>query len=410
MASGAAYGPLRPRPGQPAVYGEQARLPERKHNEPTSRHEAGQTGRKKCKMKFRTPFAACLCLTTVGCALLAASAQANPPTKGQGQLAGGPAQFGVTYTLKGKINFAVLAARYTLEPYSASEPLTAGTDEKLIVLDIAIKNANPNDASWNRDGFFTLVDSTGQQYVGGNPALESLGGKYPSFTLRPGQGLGQPGLKDPLHMAWHVPATARIVKIMVNTGRLYVKPAEQVFRYYIAGATKAEAGADGNPKNIIAPLPANVADPTDKSGAVALPEGIAASGEWVPSGAFHLRLDSTSSSTDAVTGDAPNDGTRYEVVSITAKLVLKDRGDLTMGDVMGGDNTAYQLTDADGERYKPVKFLKAGSTDYPNQKFEYGDEIACRAVFMVPKAATFKKLVVGCGLARKWAIDGSVVK
>jgi hypothetical protein len=347
----------------------------------------------------------------VGWGPLAASAQAtNPPTKGQGQLVGGPAQFGVTYTLKGKLNFSVLAARYTLEPYSASEPLTAGTDEKLLVLDIAIKNANPNDASFNRDGFFTLVDSAGQQYPGGNPALESLGGKYPNFTLRPGQGLGQPALKDPLHMAWHIPATARIVKIMVNTGRLYVKPAEQVFRYYIAGATKAEAGADGNPKNIISPLTANVADPADKSGAVALPEGKGASGEWLPCGAFHLRLDSSASSTDAVTGDPPNDGTKYEVVTMTAKLVLKDRDDLTMGDVMGGDSPLYQLTDADGEHYKPVKFLKASSTDYPNQKFEYGDEIALRAVFMVPKAATFKKLVIGCGLARKWAFDGSVVQ
>ena len=55
--------------------------------------------------------------------------------------------------------------------------------------------------------------------------------------------------KDPVQIAWKVPQKARIVKIMVNQPRL--NRSEEVFRYYVAGATKEEAGDVGDPKNTV---------------------------------------------------------------------------------------------------------------------------------------------------------------
>src|SRR5207253_752830 len=109
-----------------------------------------------------------------------------------------------------------------------------------------------------------------------------------SFTLRPGQGLGQPELKDPLRVAFSIPMKARITKIMVNKARLGKN--EEVLRYYVAGATKEEAGEPGDPKNVIAALPEGVKDPADKSGAVPLEEGKGSMGAYLTSGSFGLKL------------------------------------------------------------------------------------------------------------------------
>ncbi len=107
--------------------------------------------------------------------------------------------------------------------------------------------------------------------------------------MHPGQGVGQPGLHDPLHIIAVVPAKARIVKILFNIGRKFVKPDEDMIQFYVAGATKEEAGEAGNPKNVISPLPANTADPADKSGAVALDEGKGMVGQDFPSEGYHIK-------------------------------------------------------------------------------------------------------------------------
>src|SRR5438309_12007125 len=76
-------------------------------------------------------------------------------TKGQGQLAGGNGQFGVIYTLQDKLNFEILSAKYTLEPFNSYDLTVVDVDQKLLVLDIAVKNATPNDYFVNNDGMFT---------------------------------------------------------------------------------------------------------------------------------------------------------------------------------------------------------------------------------------------------------------
>lgn len=327
-------------------------------------------------------------------------------TKGQGQLQGGNGQFGTVYTLTSNFNFEIVGARYTLEPFNAYTVVTAGTDKKLLVLDIAVKNVSTSDNFFNPDSMFTLVDEKGQLYNGGSLALQSKAADSGSFTLRPGQGQGQPALKDPLQIAWELPAKARIVKIMINQARQGRK--EEVFRYYIAGATKAEAGEAGDPKNVITPLPAESRDPADASGSSPLDESKGAPGVYVPSGYFNIRFDGLTYSTEPLNGNPPEDGKKFAIATVTAKNPL-DKG-VGMFDAEGGDSPLYEITDADGEHYKPVFYRKAKRDEDAEHDFKKGDEYTFRVVFQMPKDAVAKKLVLGTGAAHKWAYDVSAVK
>jgi hypothetical protein len=353
-----------------------------------------------------------LLLPMAGTAALCAPAKQPPrnTVRGQGQLVGQNGQFGVVYSLQQGFNFAILSARFDVVPFPAlNGAITAKTGEKLLIMDLAIKNAQPQDSYFATDDLFTAVDTTGTLYQSGPVSLASKGNTVTDLTLRPGQGLGQPELKDPLRVAFAIPATARIVKIMVNQGRVG-RNDEKVIRYYVAGATKAEAGEAGDPKNVIAPLPQTVRDPADPSGAVALDEGKGTLGTYFPSGGFALRLDSFAFSTEAlVEGNAPEEGQRYAVATLTAKSLIEDP--LTMFEVTGGgDDPLYELTDADGERARPKSFRKAKRDEEPEREFKKGDEYSFRVVFSLPNNAAAKKLVLGVGYGRKWAYDVSGVK
>ena len=345
--------------------------------------------------------------------LAAATKKAAPPkpkpstpnqVKGQQQIAGANGQFGTVYSLKNGFNFAILSARYTLEPFIAYETVKAETEKKIFVFDFAVKNADPEDKFFSSDSLFTLVDDKGQLYASGALALQSKGKNEGSFTLRPGQGLGQPELKDPLQYAVLLPEKARIVKIMVNQGRKGRN--EETLRYFIAGATQAEAGEKGDPKNVVAPLPTEARDPADSTGSTPLAEGKGTMGTYAPSGYFDLRLDSFSYSTDSLVDNAgPEEGNKFAVATVTVKSLVPIT--LSMFDVSGGDDPLYQITDSDDEREKPVTFLKAKRNESAEHEFKQGDEYSFRIVFSLPKDATAKTLVLGTGGARKWAIDVS---
>src|SRR5579872_265504 len=291
----------------------------------------------------------------LGPALAQKKPKTQPPTKGQAQLNGLNAQFGTIYTLQSKLNFEILNARYTLDPFPSYGHVSAQQDQKILVVGIAIKNAADTDNFLNEEGFMTAVDEKGQLYNFGSGALAlaSMGRKAPNTSLKPGQGLGQPALKDPLEMGVAIPIKARIVKLILNTGRL--GSSDKVMRYYIAGATKEEAGEAGNPANVIAPLPPNVRDPADKSGAVGLAEGIGKIGEYGPSRDYGLRLESVAVSTDKFKGEDAPAGKKYVVATVTVKMLVDDTGD--MFSVEGANDSQYGITDADGERYRPEGFL-----------------------------------------------------
>ena len=322
-------------------------------------------------------------------------------SKGQKQIAGGDAAFGTVYSLKDGFNFEVLSARYTVEPLIAHVSCTAEENQKLVVLDVAVKNAGPSDNSFSADAYFTLVDAQGELYTTRNTdmILASKIENEERYTLRPGQGLGQPARHDPLRLGVVVPAKARIVKIMVNQGRL--NSGEKVLRYFVAGATEAEAGKAGDPRNVIAPLPDNVRDPSDPTGATALGSGKGAAGVFLPSGHFALRLDSLSYDTGALPNrEAPEDGKKYAVATITVKSLIA--ATQTMNDFTAGDPAPCSITDSDGETDKDVAFLKAKSREKPEHDFKQGEEYTFRVVFPPAKDATAKTLLLRAEASRTW--------
>ena len=329
-------------------------------------------------------------------------------TKGQGQLAGGNGVFGTVYSLKNGFNFEILSARYSVDPFICWADIYPDPDQKMVILDIAVKNAHQSEDSFGTGDQFSLVDEKQHVIDGGKLALESEGGQPLATNLKPGQGLGQPQLKDPLRVAFVVPAKARITKIIVGQGRLNTN--EDVFRYYIAGATKEEAGADGNPKNIIAPLRDEVRDPADKSGAVALDVGNGVLGAYYPSKLWGIRLDGFTYTTDPVAnGSAPDDGKKYAVASVTAKNLSLD--DLDMGGLMGG---LTKVTDTDGEDDQPVAYVKSKLNETADHTFSKGSEYSFRIVFSLGKNSQAKMLILGTDgggwLGRGWKFDVSNMK
>lgn len=307
--------------------------------------------------------------------------------------------FGTVYSLKDTFNFEVVSARYTVEPLIAHDTIMAGAGEKLVVLDVAIKNAGPSENSFNSDAYFTLVDAGGELYTTRNTAmvLASRVENEQSWTLRPGQGLGQPARHDPLQVGVVIPAKARIVKVIVNRGRL--NSDEKALRYFAAGATEAEAGKAGDPKNVIAPLPENVRDPSDPSGATVLGSGKGAAGVFLPSGFFAFRLDSLSYTAGKTPQrDTPEDGKKYAVATITAKSLIPDPQ--TMNSFTNGDQCS--LADSDGETDKEVAFMKVKSRETPEHDFKQGEEYSFRVVFPLAVGATAKTVTLGAWRGRTW--------
>ena len=320
----------------------------------------------------------------------------------------GPGRFGTAYTLQNKFQLRLLGGRYTVAPYEANAWMYPKSDEKLLVLDFAIKNMNRDDQTLDYDELFTVFDSSGNRYECSDVALDSKGRNSVDSALHPRQALGDPNMHDGLHAACALPNRARVVKIVVNTGRLHAKPEEQEYTYYIAGATKKEAGAPGDPKNSISPLPADVQDPAAKSGAAALAVGVGAVGQSLPSYGFDLRLNSASTTTAPVLGQPPDDGKKYVVLNGAAKSLVDHN--LNFFDITGREAPEWQLVSGDGKKYKPVGYRAGDADENAQHNFEKGDEYAFRVIFAVPKAATVKKIVIGAADGRKWAFDGSVVK
>ena len=103
---------------------------------------------------------------------------------------------------------------------------------KLVVFEVAFKNASPTDRFLNSEGLFTLVDDKQGTYSLNGIALESGANKGFAPTLKPGQGVGQAFLHDPLRIAFRIPSEVVATELLVNSGRLYTK--EKVLRYLIS--------------------------------------------------------------------------------------------------------------------------------------------------------------------------------
>jgi nucleoid-associated protein YgaU len=326
--------------------------------------------------------------------------------KGQEQLAGGDGQFGTVYSMKGGLNDEILSARYSVDAFPENNDFIApDPNGKILVLDIAIKNAEKSDY-YVRPWSLTAVDQSGHTYDAVDTVLASDPPHSFSHTLKPGEGLGQPGLHNPLRMFYALPNDARIVKLISNEPRLNVH--EDVFRYYIAGATAAEAGKAGDPKNVIAPLPDSVRDPSDPSGATALKTGKAGkpgSGVPVPAGPYLVTLDSFGDAPSDFTydGSAADKGKKYVVAKMTMRNALVSDVEVWAFNGRG----VLQLVDADGDTYDLLGLLKASHDEKvdTNHKVQAGDSYTVRAVWEVPSDLSATKLIYSATGGRPWEFE-----
>ena len=332
--------------------------------------------------------------------------KAQNQTRGQGQVAGGDGVFGTTYTLNDGLNFQIISARYSVEPYNAYETDIARTDEKFLILTVSIKNTNTSDMFTGGEEF-TVVDEKEQNYQGHNYRLNSLGIGGFGPNLKPGQGIGQTPAADELTVAIKVPAKARISKIILNNGRKTVT-GEKVVRFFVADlATKARDGQDGNPKNVIKPLPEEVRDPADKTGATALTEGIAKIGQSVATGYFAVSLDSvTLSATEKLNGNPPAEGKQFAIATVTVKSLYGKK--ITLFE-MGPDQFPL-LKDTDGEKYHIVpdsSFRKSKRDEQADNGLEMatGESYTIRYYFEIPKDAKLKTITFGMESGHHYTAD-----
>ncbi len=319
---------------------------------------------------------------------------AQNQTKGQGQLTGGYIKFGETYSLKDGLNFSILKATYSLDPFPSYEKASATVDKKLVILDVAIKNAVPKD----NDSFppLILIDAAGNKYDagGGMISLKSNGVKEYYRNLKPGQGLGQPGLNDPLRVAFLVPLDAKITKIIVNEGRLNKN--EEVVRYLMAGTDK-----EADPANVIA-VPPSVASLTELGGQIVGKVGI---GQPFVSYYSTYQINSVKTTTEAIEeGVAPEEGKQFVLVSVTVK-----NNSLATASYFDSLNLeGAVIKDSDGEKSQAIELYKGSSNEKfdRNGSLEPGDERTLRYLFQISAKTKPAQLnFAASGPYLHWIID-----
>lgn len=318
----------------------------------------------------------------------------KPPAnqvKGQAQQKGGPGVFGETYSLKSGWNFTIEGASYSVAPENELEATTLGPKQKYLVLRARIKNARPVEMETPEALEFSLVDAGGQSEQHFMPATRLSARKPVGGTLKPGQGI------DDLKLYAPVAADARIVKFILNQGRLNV-PGEEVIRYFVAGSTEAEAGGKADPKNVVAPVPDPFRDPADAKGATALENAPARIGTAYLMGLTFATLERVSTAARVGEQEA-EEGRQFMVLHLKLKNAWS--GVLDAGEGLFGNGLDVIVIDGDGEetRGENLVVLKA-ARDEPvgPKKMQPGEEYAVRVAVSVPKIGkSVKRFTVSWG-------------
>ena len=297
-------------------------------------------------------------------------------SKGVSQMAGGTGKFGVTYTLTDNngllINYTILSAAYKIEPCwcAPSGAYAPNSTQKVLEVHYKVKNPQSTDEYFNGSDYIQVIDQldetlTTHDGTGRNVITDDNA----AATLKPGQGIA-----DIVTYAL-VPAKGPESKLILTLGRAGVN--EKILRFPL-----------GTAPNIVTPLPAPYADPTDPSGTTAAAEVPATFGTVYVAGFYGLTVSSPTFASGALGRITPDDGKKLLTVLVTLK-------DITEAQQYCNGALQASVTDPDGDSLTMVGNLKAEHDDnWDGRMLDPAETTSFRAVFEVPTDETLQTLKI----------------
>lgn len=307
---------------------------------------------------------------------------AQPPVKGAVQMAGDNGQIGVTYTIgaTGPLNFTLNSAEYTATRALLGEFTIAPTaSEKLLILKATIHNPNKEMTGLDWGTLrFTAVDPTDVNHEYENVVAKPGTNEVINVELKPAQ-------KMDVFYVIRVPIKGVIPKLMVahHSGG-------KVLRYDLRKVAKA--------------LPAPFADSTDASGATGLAEIKGEMDKFYPLQNFDVKLVSTAFHEGKLGEHEPEEGQRFLLATVTIKNASATEASYDHSTLTAA------LTDAEGEKFDNLGFLKPVRPEGATGNLKSGAEYTGRFFFTLPKDAKPKTLTITEGESRTYSFDVSNTK
>jgi len=295
---------------------------------------------------------------------------------GTPQLPGPDGSFGAIYAM-GKTNplyFSLKSAEYTTVPLVIGDSIYAPTaDEKLLVLHFTVQNPQKEDLFVRYDSLkMTGVDAADVNHEGIEDWGDADSHKSVSLNLKPAQRLS-------VYTALKVPAKGIVPKLIIQPGD------GPVLRFDLHGKVTG--------------IPAPIADPSDTTGATALTTVPAQLNTAYPGANFSFRVEKFDYTSNALQGDAPEDGARYLVATMMIKNLSPRPAFLRY------DTLAPELTTVGGEECKYHDMLFATSDTAFSQDEKPGQELRLRLYFTVPKGVVVKSLILKEGDCRSYEVE-----
>lgn len=308
---------------------------------------------------------------------------AQPPVKGQVQMAGDNGQIGTIYTIgaEGPLNFTLNSAEFSATRSLAGEITIAPTaEQKLLILKATVHNPNKDLTNFDWGTLkLTAIDPNDVNHEAENFVVKQGTSETVTVDLKPAQ-------KVDVFYVIRVPLKGSIPKLMVahyNGGK--------VLRYDLRQVAKG--------------LPAPFADSAEKSGANGLAEIKAAADTFYPMTNFDVKLVGTAYSDKKLGENELEDGKQFFVATITLK-----NGAATPQLYDGGTFTVTLTGDDDEKSDYNAILLKAKRDEAANGELKSGEEYTGRVFFALPKDVKAKTLTLSEGESRTYVFDVSNTK
>ncbi len=284
-------------------------------------------------------------------------------------MAGGTLRFGQTYTYNDNgrlLNLTILSAAYSpgLFNLDPREGYNANNAQKVLIIHYRIKNPNSADMYYGSGGLFQAIDGNGntiRDIDGSRRESEKTG---VGVQVKPGQGI------DDLETAIVVPTQGAVSKLILLMGR--AGTSDRVTRFPIGVAP-----------NVIAPLPAPYADPSDKSGATLLADIPAVVGKTYHAGILDMSLDAIKLDPGPIGKYTADQGKEFLVATVTVTNEF-------FGTWYFSDDIKPTLKTDDDKITSHNQVKATHDEDFEGRTLDPGDTATERIILQVPTDADLK--------------------